>query len=639
MQSTQLDTARRRRASHLVIHHPLAALLVACVGLLLAPAAVHAATFVIDAAKTDAPKCGTAAATACKTYRYWYRSGCDADGCGNNVAPGDTIAFRAGTYAGDGGGGYIAIPFKGTAAAPITVACQDAPGSCVISGAGLTPVTWCALVGVGLGGDNTYCGTDPAQYVVVRGFRVEHIPSGMYGVAIVEASHHVLLDSLTVDGAGATHGLFTTNPASHHVTLKHSTLSNCPASDTGCTYMDSSANLAEVGNQFGPVGNDGNYDCNTVLDVDTGLIDGNTCTGSADGFDEGMHTAAPLRNMIVRSNVVIGASSRAFPLSGDRHDSGKDTGANILYKNLAQPNASGGMGRCLELYEGANGIDLWYNTCFGSTQAGYGDLLWLNPRGDYSNFAVQNIRVRYSVFDTTSTSSNPPLVLDQDGSTIVGCPSGAPCPLTKNAVWMGERGGGGACVHWDPSDQPLADFSCQEFGASFNSNGRSGNFRADPHFSNRGAPSVLANLRLTAASAGYLDAGGAFCRTTSAGSGTTIPVVCDGVSTDPRHYFPDPANFYQLANDDCRGQGTRAADAADAGCFDVQIEGGCGVRQIAAMAATSLSVSGAACAWNAGAMVHVPWSGAAPDLGALEAPAAAASRPPAPRLLSVQPTP
>src|SRR5262249_31420973 len=154
------------------------------------------------------------------------------------------------------------------------------------------------------------------------------------------------------------------------------------------------------------------------------------------------------------------------------------------------------------------------------------------------------------------------------------------------------------------------------FGASFNSNGNSGNFRADPHFVDRSTPGVAANLRLTAASAGYLDAGGAFCHTTSAGNGTTIPVTCDGVSADPRHYFPDPGNFYALANDDCKGKGTRALDAVDSGCYDVQIEGACGVRQVASLSATSISVSGAACAWNAGAMVHVPWSGTAPDIGA-----------------------
>src|SRR5262249_14801667 len=150
-----------------------------------------------------------------------------------------------------------------------------------------------------------------ASYVVVRGFRIDHVPNGMYGVAVVDTSHHVLLDRLTIDGTGATHSLLTTAPAGHHLTLKNSTLVNCPASDTGCTYLDSSANLAEVGNSFGPVGASGNYDCNTVLDVNTGLVDGNWCITTADGFDEGMHSAAPLQGVIVRYNVVNGATSRA----------------------------------------------------------------------------------------------------------------------------------------------------------------------------------------------------------------------------------------------------------------------------------------------------------------------------------------
>jgi hypothetical protein len=603
--------------------------------LFFAPAA-RAATFYLDAAKTNAAQCGTQPQTACATYRYWYASGCDADGCGNNVAPGDVISFRAGTYRGDGAGGYLGIPFNGTAAAPITLACADAPGSCIISGSGVSAINWCALVGVGLLPGQSYCATDHAAYVRVRGFRLQQIPAGMYGMYVTGGSHHVAVADTTIDGGGANHSLLIAQKGAAFVTLKHSTLSNCPAADTGCTYMDTTTNLAEVGNTFGPVAASGNFDCNTMLGVAAGLLDGNTCTGSADGFDEGMHDATRLSNVIVRYNRVSGVSSRAFPLSGDRKDSGTHTGQNIFYKNVAHPSASGQTGRALELYEGAEGIDVWYNTFFASNTAGWGDVLWLNARGDYSSYVVRSIKLRYNAFDTKSTSGSALIVLDQDAATVSGCPAAAPCPLSGNALWMQERGGAAACMHWDPSDQVLAAFTCDQFGTLLNGAVHQANVRANPFFVDRTRPDTLANLKLTAASVGHIDRGQSFCRATSSASGNVIPVTCAGVSTDPRHYFPDPARFYDLADDDCRGRGVRAADGVDTGCYSVQIQGACGIRQISAMSATSITIGGAPCAWTNGAMVHVPWNGAAPDLGALEL---AATAPPPPTLISVEPVP
>src|SRR5205814_3014572 len=123
----------------------------------------RATSFYLDASKANATGCGTQATTACGTYRYWFSQGCDADGCGNNVAAGDTIYFKGGTYKGDGAGGYLGIPFDGSASAPITLACSDAPGTCIISGSGVTAIAWCALFGIGLAPGQAYCATDPAS--------------------------------------------------------------------------------------------------------------------------------------------------------------------------------------------------------------------------------------------------------------------------------------------------------------------------------------------------------------------------------------------------------------------------------------------------------------------------------------------
>src|SRR5437016_3853355 len=85
-----------------------------------------------------------------------------------------------------------ALPFNGTAAAPITVACMDTPGSCVIDGSGVSAVQWCQLVGIGLAADGS-CATSSASYVVVQGFRVRRAPAGMYTLGVSGSTHHVVI--------------------------------------------------------------------------------------------------------------------------------------------------------------------------------------------------------------------------------------------------------------------------------------------------------------------------------------------------------------------------------------------------------------------------------------------------------------
>jgi hypothetical protein len=612
------------------------ALWLGAAALVLAFASVaHAATYYIDASKSDTANCGTAAASACRTYRYWFRSGCDADGCGNNVVAGDTVYFRAGTYNGDGGGGNIGIPFNGSAAAPITVACMDTPGSCIIDGSGVSAVQWCQLVGIGLSGSSN-CSPSSASYVIFQGFTVRHAPTGMYTVGVTSSStHHVMIKSNVLDGTGANQNIIMSgNPPIHHVTVVNNTVTNCPQSASGCNWVNEVANMAVVGNAFGPVSSAGNYDCNTFVGVNTGLVDGNTCHDTFDGFDEGMNSSTKLDRVIVRYNEVYGYNTgRAFPISGNGASSSGTTGHNILYKNVSHVSH----GACFQPYGGADGIDIWYNTVLAPASANWGDDIWLETNYDYWD---QNIGVKYNIFDTTSTSPNQPVVLDKGGSTVKACPSGARCPFVKNGIWMAERGGSGPCVYWNPSDGGLQQYTCDQFATTFNSDHgeMSGNFRANPNFVNRSVAQILSNLKLTLASTAYIDKGNSFCHATSSGSGTSIAVSCDGMINDARYYFPDPGSFFGLSNNDCKGKGVRAADGIDSGCFDIQIQG-CGVRQATSVSASSIAFSGGSCSWTSGAMVHIPWNGAAPDIGALEALTLPLPPPPAPTLISVVPLP
>jgi hypothetical protein len=63
--------------------------------------------------------------------------------------------------------------------------------------------------------------------------------------------------------------------------------------------------------------------------------------------------------------------------------------------------------------------------------------------------------------------------------------------------------------------------------------------------------------------------------------------------------------------------GTRVADGINYGCFDIQIEG-CGIREVFSISGNVINFSGLTCNWKSNAMVHVPWNGSAPDIGALE---------------------
>lgn len=114
--------------------------------------------------------------------------------------------------------------------------------------------------------------------------------------------------------------------------------------------------------------------------------------------------------------------------------------------------------------------------------------------------------------------------------------------------------------------------------------------------------SWAANDWTLVADATAIDAGRSYLLANGASSGNTITVKANGGTGDPRNYLIGPASYLDPA-------------AAD---MQVQIEGACGVRTITAMDATTITFDGASCSWADNAMVHEPWNGTAPDMGALE---------------------
>lgn len=97
---------------------------------------------------------------------------------------------------------------------------------------------------------------------------------------------------------------------------------------------------------------------------------------------------------------------------------------------------------------------------------------------------------------------------------------------------------------------------------------------------------------------------------------TTIAVKANGGASDPRQFFIAADSYLDPL----------VTDRA------VQIEG-CGVRTIDSMTANSITFS-PACSWSTDAGVSLPWSGSAPDIGAIESGLSLR----APVLLSVDPS-
>ena len=559
-------------------------LALAAVAVVLWASVAGAVTVAVDSvAGRDEAGCGQA--VPCRSYGYAV--------AGRKIEPGDTISLAPGTYR-----ERIILRATGTSERPVSLICSGLPGSCVVSGEGQPVVPWDALVIV------------RGAFVAVSRLSVERIPAGMYGLALVD-SHHVELRALRLSGKGASNNLIVTSGRNDWVTLARSSLTDCPAASTGCTYFRNVSHLAVVGNDFGPVAGGGNYDCNTVIGTTVGLIDGNTCRDSVDGFDEGMDdSGVKLDRVIVRYNRVLGkVAGRAFPISG-QYDSTNTlvTGANAIYKNLAQIE----QGSCVQAYGGVQDLLVAHNTCV--TTGGYGSGIWLETEWDRW---VQRVAVRYNLLDSPVVSWAPLVVVGSAASTVRACPVDAPCPFVGNVIDARERQPDSPALSWAPSagGAGVAEtYSLADWATRWNAvAGNSSNRRMDAKIALRSGWQFDPRNLAPVAGSPLLDAAEPFCRATSAGTGTTVPVSC---VMDPRVLFPVATDYYRVAQNDCF-YGIRMFDPSGSGCFDVQVEG-CGMRRATVVSGSSVSLAGPACSWKASAIVHVPYEGARPDIGALE---------------------
>lgn len=569
--------------------------------LLTFPTSTNAGTYNVSTTGVNMPGCGIS--TSCASYYYLMTKGCDSNGCADNIKPGDTIQFAPGTYR-----EQLNISHKGTVTNPVWVACAGSQGTCIISGSGLSLKPYDALVNL-----------INVNYLVFARMKVMNQTASVYGLAISGDSHHIELRANVFDGTNASENLIVTASKDlHELTLDRNKIINCPGVSTGCTYLRGVKNLAIVNNEFGPVVSTGNYDCNTVIGAQTALIDGNTCRDSADGFDQGMDSSGILLDRVItRYNRVYGTlTARAFPISGQYEGASSPnkflTGKNTIYKNVVQTSG----GSCVQPYGGAQDILVGYNTCLNT--GGYGSGVWLQSEYDYW---VQRIHTRFNLFDTTKMNWSPPVILGSVAQTTKACPPDAPCPFVANGLWMGGMSASDVAVQWAPSSGgagTISYYPYKDWAGSWNQLPWNGaNTRLDPQFVNRNNPQDLASLGLTPSSP-YKDRADTMCWATTAGYGNAVPVTCGPPINDARYFFPSPETFYRLDDADCWAGGARAAYPPSGGCFSVQVQG-CGPRRATAVQANLITINGPACSWVAGARVHVPWSGNAPDVGALEA--------------------
>ncbi len=666
---------------------------------------VVAVDYWVDNSKSLSPACGLSAVTACPSYGTLFGSGCSAAGCGcdsngcwsevGGVTGKVNINFvgRSTAYHGNGNGKCLGVGFdRASANAELTVQCTDASGNytpraCTVDTTGVTlGAQFAALT---IGADPTNCNDTMTHYVTVKGFKVLANMSdtgNKEGLRVRSGGNVGRLDHFQIRDNEVT-GIFIVGPKTPWGTVVGNTASQAPNNAFGNFWVVDSDNMAIIGNTSG--GNTAGYqnapannDSITLQNNVRALVDGHVAKGpQTNCLDFGQTsvppTAAdiakglpghPLSDLIVRysdaydcgNNRGVGDwTSQNVKVSGDA-PSGTPTFNVILYKVISRYTSTTNRNGGIWYTELTKDSDMWYNTVRDVIHdIGDGTRASLIPSS--SGSAYGNLPVMYNLVDSSDSvacayrgpNANP----DWDACTLSGGGSGctsAGCKWVGNGWNFPNLSATSTIMSFNTSNLGSLhfnnDLSRYGGGSDFNHTGsNSKNFRADPRFKNRGG-TLFSDYSLTAASTDYLDKGDSFCHATGAASGNTINVVCDGASTDPNHYFPKPGDYYNLANGDCAGRGTRAAggeaNGDKLGCYDIQIEGCSGtggygnlpsVRTVTSMTSTSITFSGASCSWAMGAKVHVPWSGAAPDIGAIEYLSGGSQTPSAPSNLRVTP--
>lgn len=263
------------------------------------------------------------------------------------------------------------------------------------------------------------------------------------------------------------------------------------------------------------------------------------------------------------------------------------------------------------------GAKLWGNRNFGAIAYGAGVLEAWNAdtfftnllRADFGSYLFDLTEAGTSIFNGVDVRANS--ATNCIGQTQnAGLPQGTRTALAENNCWrplqfdtegLGSSGYPGAGTYaappsWvpvPPNRTTLA--SCNpRFVVQTQSSWAANDWR--PCEAN-GSP----DPSCTQAS-DVIDQGRSYLLTNGAGSGNTVTVKSNGGSSDPRNYFIEPASYLSPAASDMR----------------VQIQGACGVRHVVSMTSSTITFDGASCSWSGDAMVHTPWNGAAPDMGAIE---------------------
>jgi PKD repeat protein len=243
-------------------------------------------------------------------------------------------------------------------------------------------------------------------------------------------------------------------------------------------------------------------------------------------------------------------------------------------------------------------VEMWHATMFGN---GYGT----NPDGDVKYDRSSDLAAVYnSIFQHRSYN---------------------PAPWTYgNANFARDRAPKSDYNVYHPASADTENFSYFNFQAGFSTTARTFAQAAAGQAGFTGAhdligltynPLFVATDDTTYASNDFhlqngspaIDHGQFLMRANGAGtSATTVTVLGNGNSNDPRNYFIGPLSYLDAVPD------------------LIQIQG-CGQVTITAITATTISFT-PACSWVTGAGVHLAYNGAAPDSGAFEATVA----PPAP---------